>query len=102
VLATFTKADWKEEQDGDDDHAYRKNHKEDGEHNRDRWYTVVYNVKNMSSNMYLRGTNLAPDTENETDSEGNPLIDDLMAPNTPEKAYADLWFYSNPIFVHVR
>jgi len=104
VFATFTKADWKEEQGEDDDYAYRKNHKEGGKHNRNRWYAVEYNVKNMSSNMYfrLRGTNLAPDTENETDSEGNPLIDDLMAPNTPEKAYADLWFYSNPIFVRVR
>jgi hypothetical protein len=83
VLATFTSADWKE---------------------KNGWYTVSYTVPNVSSGMYfrLRGTNLAPNTPNETDSQGNPLIDDLMAPNTAEKAYADLWFYSNPIFVQVQ
>ncbi|MBP2684477.1 MAG: hypothetical protein H6Q79_2516 [Deltaproteobacteria bacterium] len=57
----------------------------------------------------LRGTNLPPSTPGETDEEGNPLSDDEacgkdQAPpkcNTREKAYADLWFYSNPIFVDI-
>ena len=57
----------------------------------------------------LRGTNLPPSTPGETDEEGNPLSDDEacgkdQAPpkcNTREKAYADLWFYSNPIFVEI-
>lgn len=57
----------------------------------------------------LRGTNLPPSTPGETDREGNPLSDDEACGkgqtppecNTREKAYADLWFYSNPIFVEV-
>lgn len=57
----------------------------------------------------LRGTNLPPSTPGETDREGNPLPDDeacgrKQTPpecNTREKAYADLWFYSNPIFVGI-
>ena len=57
----------------------------------------------------LRGTNLPPSTPGETDEEGNPLSDDEacgkdQAPpkcNTREKAYGDLWFYSNPIFVEI-
>ncbi|MBE0569174.1 MAG: hypothetical protein IH576_00880 [Deltaproteobacteria bacterium] len=57
----------------------------------------------------LRGTNLPPSVPGETDAEGNPLSDDMacgeeqLPPrcNTAEKAYADLWFYSNPIFVDV-
>jgi hypothetical protein len=55
----------------------------------------------------LRGTNLPPSTPGETDGEGNPLSDDEAcgrrqtppACNSRQKAYADLWFYSNPIFV---
>ena len=38
---------------------------------------------------------------NETDEECNPLNDELMAPNTAARAYADLWFYSNPVFVRL-
>ena len=57
----------------------------------------------------LRGTNLPPSTPGETDEEGNPLSDDEACGkdqdppkcNTREKAYADLWFYSNPIFVEI-
>ena len=58
----------------------------------------------------LRGTNLPPSTPGETDGEGNPLSDDEACGkgqtppecNTKEKAYADLWFYTNPIFVETR
>jgi hypothetical protein len=66
-------------------------------------YTFVYQVKNLGRNMYfrLRGTNLAPGTEGETDAEGNPLPDPPGL-NTAEAAWADLWFYSNPIFVTVK
>ena len=80
--------------------------------------TVAFVAK---ANMYfrLRGTNLPPDTPNQTDSAGDPLVDTLTyttvanpdpasaaaAPtvtiNTPAQAWADLWFYSNPIFVRV-
>ena len=83
VIATFSSNDWKREKDGS--------------------MTVVYHRKNVKNDMYfrLRGTNLPAGTANETDAGGNPLIDTLMGPNTPEKAYADLWFYSNPIFIKV-
>jgi 3',5'-cyclic AMP phosphodiesterase CpdA len=37
---------------------------------------------------------------NETDADGNPLADALMGANDATKAFADLWFYSNPIFVY--
>ncbi len=80
--------------------------------------TVAFVAK---ANMYfrLRGTNLPPDTPNQTDSAGDPLVDTLTyttvanpdpassaaAPtvtiNTPAQAWADLWFYSNPIFIRV-
>ena len=57
----------------------------------------------------LRGTNLPRSTPGETDEEGNPVSDDEACGedqdppkcNTREKAYADLWFYSNPIFVDI-
>jgi hypothetical protein len=67
------------------------------------WYTFVYQVEGLSQSMYfrLRGTNLAPGTEGETDAEGNPLPD-TPGMNTAEAAWRDLWFYSNPIFVKVK
>ena len=48
----------------------------------------------------LRGTNQALNTTNETDDCGNPLPDSLMGTNDAAKAFADLWFYSNPVFVN--
>jgi hypothetical protein len=54
----------------------------------------------------LRGTNIAPNTPALTDSDGNPLADtpftSVRGTNTAETAFADLWFYSNPIFVNAR
>lgn len=83
VIATFTSKDW----------VY-----EDG------WYTVNYNFKKLDKNMYfrLRGTNLGINVSNETDAQGNPLCDNLMGTNDASKAYKDLWFYSNPVFVNVK
>jgi hypothetical protein len=49
----------------------------------------------------LRGTNLAVNTPDELDQSGNPLMDEVGM-NTEEKAWNDLWFYSNPIFVYQR
>lgn len=65
---------------------------------------ITYTVENVSSDMYvrLRGTNLGVDVVNETDAEGNPLMDDLMGENSEELVWADLWFYSNPIFIEVE
>jgi hypothetical protein len=58
----------------------------------------------LESNSYfrLRGTNIGINIPKETDGAGNPLADSLNGGpngNTREKAFADLWFYSNPIFV---
>jgi hypothetical protein len=71
-----------------------------------RWKDAGKGWKNMSfdaeinGNMYfrLRGTNLALNTPGELDGEGNPLPD-ITEENTPAKAFSDLWFYSNPVFV---
>jgi len=88
------------------------------------WYVVSYTLK-PTADMYLRlrGTNWPVNTPNQTDAQGNPLIDeldyvdypnpktggvkpdgtpDLLHGNTPETAFADLWFYSNPIFIDVK
>ena len=46
----------------------------------------------------LRGTNQAVNTTGETDNYGNPLIDEEN--NTAVKAFADLWFYSNPVYAN--
>ncbi len=70
------------------------------------WYRAPdFKVASVDKDMYyrIRGTNLPPDTPNETDAEGSPLADatareDLNAGRV-EAAWQDLWFYSNPIFV---
>jgi hypothetical protein len=83
VIANFTRKEWREEGEG--------------------WRSIVYRLKTVKGEMYfrLRGTNLGRGVPGKTDQAGNPLNDDLMAPNTAAKAYADLWFYSNPVFVGV-
>jgi len=65
---------------------------------------MSYRVKNPVSDMYfrLRGTNLGLNVASETDGAGNPLPDTLLEPNDAEKALADLWFYSNPIWVKIK
>jgi hypothetical protein len=88
VIATFTADDWKVDQAG---------------------YNVIhYPVKSLDTNTYfrLRGTNHAVNTPSETDAQGNPLSDFLATDNLgidgAAEAWADLWFYSNPIFVFVE
>ncbi len=86
VIATFTSADWEVE---------------------DGYNVIVYNVKADKSKYYrLRGTNVPPNTPYETDAEGNPLADylatDHLSLDKAQEAWADLWFYSNPIFVYVK
>ncbi len=103
-----------------------------GGKNKTGYMTYVYNYKaEAGKNLYfrLRGTNLPANVPFETDAEGNPLADSLANDNlyasmdaemleemlfddvtisTNSKldevaeAYADLWFYSNPIFVEVE
>lgn len=90
VLKRFTRADWKLDADG--------------------YFAISYTVK-AGRNQYfrLRGTNLGTDVANET-SNGEPLPDtELTVGAEPVKGfnainarnYADLWFYSNPVFVKV-
>ena len=90
---------------------------------------VVPAVK-ASQYFRLRGTNLPPATPYETDADGNPLMDYLVLPFDQTKpgtvpctdaacpahlrtingvkysgfdvaAWADLWFYANPVFIEV-
>jgi len=65
------------------------------------WKEMTFILNNYSDTMYyrLRGTNLGLNIANETDANGNPLSDSLMYPNNASKAFADLWFYTNPVFV---
>ena len=87
--------------------------------------TVTFVIKNIQNNQYIRarGTNLPYGTPNETDSNGNPLSDaavsqilctDAACPAHMQltangqklssfdvAAWADLWFYTNPIFIRV-
>jgi len=88
--------------------------------------TMSYNVKTGKKSQYfrLRGTNLPVSTPFETDANGNPLTDDSSTVNRipcthascpahlnnangvkyssyDVAAWADLWFYSNPVFVEV-
>jgi hypothetical protein len=72
-------------------------------------------AQDLEQSLYLRlrGTNLPPATPNESDADGNPLFDSLAGnipcPDCPAhtggvlnydvEAWADLWFYSNPIFI---
>lgn len=66
------------------------------------WVEMSMIIPNVTDSVYfrLRGTNQGLNVENETDAAGNPLTDALMGDNNAEKAFADLWFYSNPIFVY--
>jgi hypothetical protein len=84
VIARFTAADWETDADG--------------------WNVIQHHVQ-VNGDMYfrIRGTNqslvdgeLEPATA--TNNNRDPLLD-IPGQNTPEKAWADLWFYSNPIFV---
>ncbi len=85
---------------------------------------VIHNVQN-SQYVRARGTNLPAGTPNETDADGNPLSDapaaaavipcadagcpaHMQVVNGSKKstfdvaAWADLWFYTNPIFIRVQ
>ncbi len=67
----------------------------------DGWKKITYQAE-IDGKMYfrLRGTNLALNTPEELDGSGNPLPDPADE-NTAAKAFSDLWFYSNPVFVEL-
>jgi hypothetical protein len=63
------------------------------------WKKITYQAEVMG-NMYfrIRGTNLPLNTPEELDGAGNPLPD-IAEENSAAKAFSDLWFYSNPLFI---
>lgn len=73
----------------------------------DGYMTATFTIPASSKNMYyrLRGTNNAVGTAN-VDANGNPAIDTALGvfagDNTVQKAYSDLWFYTNPVFVNAQ
>jgi hypothetical protein len=85
IIARFTEQDWKEDGCG--------------------WQVIEYTLENIEKDMYfrLRGTNLGLGVTDETDMEGNPLKDVILISSDDSKTrWADLWFYSNAIFVDVQ
>jgi hypothetical protein len=78
VIARFSAADWEVDEDG--------------------WTVIQYHRK-VDKDMFfrLRGTNQSLNG-GQLDADGNPLADPL-GQNNADAAWADLWFYSNPIFV---
>lgn len=63
------------------------------------WKKMTHRMP-VKGHIYLRirGTNLPLNTPGELDGSGNPLPD-IAEVNSAAKAFSDLWFYSNPIFV---
>ncbi len=64
--------------------------------------TITFTLTGLSGKQYLRlrGTNLAVGVAGQTDAQGNPLMDNNgQSSNTAADAWADLWFYSNPVFI---
>jgi len=87
VLARFDAGNWHRREDG--------------------WLKATFTLNRLERDVYLRlrGTNLPPGTDGETDKEGNPLSDALahkQGIDGLEEARADLWFYSSPIFIRAR
>lgn len=87
IEKVFLKADWKQ---------------------KDGWNEIRYLVKAPLKSFYfrVRGSNHLPGTPYETDETGSPLIDSLatrhLGIDGAEEAWADLWFYTNPIFIKVN
>ena len=82
VIARFTGSDWELTEEG--------------------WNVIHYQVKIDKDKYFLiRGTNqsLGDGQLDRTNNNLDPLADPLGA-NTAAAAWADLWFYSNPIFVN--
>jgi hypothetical protein len=69
------------------------------EKNKQGLIKINYTVEAGESCYFrLRGTNQGLNVAGETDGNGNPLLDFTLGQNSVEKAWNDLWFYSNPIF----
>lgn len=76
----------------------------------DGWHSATVSLTlDKSKFVRLRGTSLAipaADTDADIDPAGNPKMDDALdaalCANTEAKAWRDLWFYSNPIFLNAK
>jgi hypothetical protein len=97
VIASFSKKDWHTDEDGTS--------------------RIVFHIDDLAKDTYfrLRGTNLACGTANQTGPATalpsadfcSPLPDALEGATADmqvnaQKAFADLWFYSNPIFTSLK
>jgi hypothetical protein len=90
--------------------VYKTLHANDWSTEKNGDHVVVLTIKDPSSlameesaegfYLRLRGTNVPPGTPGETDEDGNPLLDGNTDLNGAAEAWADLWFYSNPIFIY--
>jgi hypothetical protein len=87
----------------------------DGQNGWKKFYYIYLAEKGTHRYFRLRGTNLPPGTPHETSEAGNPLLDSKSGSipcsakectngklDQDVEAWADLWFYSNPIFIRVR
>ena len=81
VIARFTSSSW--------------------EVDKESWHVIQFHLK-ADKDMFLRlrGTNQSLNG-GMVDQFGNPLPD-ILGENTEAKVWANLWFYSNPIFVKAR
>lgn len=93
VIARFDGTGGRADSNGITSHKWKET--EDG------FKEMSFKLKKLTSNMYfrLRGSNLGLNVAGQTDANGNPLPDSIMQPNDAGKALADLWFYSNPIWI---
>ncbi len=68
----------------------------------DGWKMISCQVE-VEGDMYvrIRGTNHPLDTPGELDGTGNPLPD-IAGESSAAKAFSDLWFYSNPVFIKAK
>ncbi len=96
VIASFTSKDWELDEDGT--------------------YTIVHTINDLAKSTYfrLRGTNQPCGTPDQTgparalpSADSCSPLPDALEPfsadpaTNAQKAFADLWLYSNPIFVYV-
>ena len=96
ILETVTVDEWSTEKNGD--HVVVLTFKNPG--------SLALEESSEGFYLRLRGTNVPPGTPGETDGEGNPLPDAESGAytglNGAPEAWADLWFYSNPIFIYFQ
>lgn len=87
ILAHFDSSNWQMQKDG--------------------WIVANFKLDKVDRDMYLRlrGTNMPPSAQGQTDEHSNPLSDASPGQGDLDgvaEARADLWVYANPIFIRVR